>query len=317
MLEDANFELILGQPWVTLNGVNIEEKVRGTFVSWTSGKERYEINASRTTRPPVQVEEDDMEVNHTEHEDDDEWEDTVTALAIRVRSQGTDRSYIPNSEVSCAGPDYLEEYEVSKDADEVDEANRKAQERVKDWRCEQESDADDEAEMGEEEDEGEHAPPPNQLGQAKDKARERDDGPGEQPSKLTKRKHVSQVPRHQIVVDKDLEEGFSRMIQFNANDNEWERFLGKERRRLVKRDQDWLDWIEKESDDEEKEYEAEADDSSERNYPNKPDIPLVGPQTPPREPSNTLETHPKSPVQPAKKRRILRERPMSTEVTAR
>ena len=90
VLEDADFELILGRPWATLNGVNIEEKVRGTFVSWTSGKERYEINASRTTRPPVQVEEDDVEVNHAEHEDDDEWEDTVTALAIRVRSQGTD-----------------------------------------------------------------------------------------------------------------------------------------------------------------------------------------------------------------------------------
>ena len=317
VLEDADFELILGRPWATLNGVNIEEKVRGTFVSWTSGNERYEINASRTTRPPVQVEEDDVEVNRAEQEDDDEWEDTMTALTVRVRSQGTDRSYVPNSEISRAGPDYLEEQEVSEDAEEVDEANRKAQERVKGWRREQEGDADDEAEIGEEEDEGERAPPPNQLGQAKDKARERDDGPGERPGKPTKRKRVSQAPRHQIVVDKDLEEGFSRMIQFNANDNEWERFLGKERRRLAKRDQDWLDWIEKESDDEEKEYEAEADNSSERNYPNKPDIPLAGPQTPPREPSHTLETHPKSPIQPAKKRRILKEWPMSTEVTAR
>ena len=94
------------------------------------------------------------------------------------------------------------------------------------------------------------------------------------------------------------------------------RLLGKERRRLAKRDQDWLDWIEKESDDEENEYEAKANDSSKRNYPNKLDIPLTGPQTPPHEPSNTLETHPKSPIQPAKKRQIMKEWPMSTEVTA-
>ena len=157
VLDNADFDLLLGRPWMTFNAVNIMERARGTYVSWISGDTRYEINVSRArrTRVPPTVE---VRSETDGSEDDRERAQTVATYAVKsVPRTGTDRSYIPPSTVSQEGPDYLDKPEESDGEQESVKAERcDAQDRVSNWRAKgreskwNKEEADDERESEEE-----------------------------------------------------------------------------------------------------------------------------------------------------------------------
>ena len=171
VMDDAEFEGILGRPYCTLNGVNIEERPRGTYVSWISNGARYELNASRAHWPPTMIEqleadlavqEEDEETEETEEEDEEEGDDDdeddddepMIALAVSAKSRdGTDRSYIPISNESREAPDFEEQQAMSLTAAQQEAIDQRARQRVEEWRKELADEADDEREQEDEREE--------------------------------------------------------------------------------------------------------------------------------------------------------------------
>jgi len=198
VLEDADFEMILGRPWATSNGVNIEEQTRGTYVSWLSDGHRYEINVSKVRQPLRRVaevvlcrveeggEKSGRESSRDVEEEDKECE-SVRALAVRaVPNTGSNLSYIPDSEASRAAPDLELSQVESLDEEEKAELNRRARVRVEEWRNRDQDDSADADDKREPEER--RTPPPNQLGQGKRRAREEsaEEEPPESPAKKTR-----------------------------------------------------------------------------------------------------------------------------------
>ena len=263
VLENADFDLLLGRPWMTFNEVNIMERQRGTYVSWMSGSTRYEINASKAKRvklPRVVRRPEAMEGNTEESDNNGDRVQTVTAYTVRsVIDYGTDRSYIPWSIETREGPDYLEEEGEPEEDEEMKEmVRRKAQAKVETWserKREEEGEADDEREEGKQD-----------TGDQWDANDEPEEGevreqkfPASQPGAKGEKATYTPPDRAEtgdeeesegiIVIDRNLEEDFASLVQEEANENDWERFCIKERRRLAKRQKTWLDWIDSDNDE--------------------------------------------------------------------
>lgn len=192
-------KLQLGRPWGTYNGVGIEERTRGTYVSWISGKARYELNASKAREDPVRV-------------NDEGYVDVAWIV-----HDGTDRSYVPDSEESRLGPDYLGDKEDSEEERlEVERANARTERMIAEWKRQQ-----DEEERREREERG-RPPRPNQLDKGKGRARSASRDSVEPPAKPAK--EGEGACDDIIEVDEDMEEAFVRVIQGENDEDEWETF---------------------------------------------------------------------------------------------
>ena len=329
VLENADFDLLLGRPWMTFNEVNIMERQRGTYVSWMSGDTRYEINASKARRaklPRVVKRQEAREGNTEESDNEGDRIQTVAAYAVRSTiDHGTDRSYIPWSIETQEGPDYLEEDKGSKEDEETEETvRRKAQAKVETWskrKREEEEEADDEREEGERDTDDQWDADDEPEG---GKVREQKFPVG-RPS--TKREKTTYSPPGRaeaegeeesegiIVVDRNLEEDFASLVQEEANEHDWERFCIKERKRLARRQKVWLDWIDSDNDEltpartfSQKDEDREDQAPDEREGPEE--------LSPPQEPTPVLESPP-----PKKTNRVSskedEEQAVTTEIEAR
>ena len=300
VLEDADFEFIAGRPWSTLNGGKIEERTRGTYVSWITDDLRYEINASKTSDLAVNLVEAQVDSSRTEVKDSDEEEKPIAALVVRV-NKGTewDLSDVPDSQESGDELDYGE-FEGPKGGKEVEGKEQ--------WT--EEEGVLEEGKEEEEENRG-LTPTPSEKG----KGRQREESVEDLPDQPSKKSRGNQ--RHQkIIIDQDLEEGFSRMIQTGANDEEWEKFCGEEKRRLAQGKQQWFDWMD--SDDEGEQPQDTAGPSHEHNHESSdPEGRSMVPRDLPREVSQTLGTPPPSVTERVKLRPRKGERSVSTKVVAR
>ena len=120
-------------------------------------------------------------------------------------------------------------------------------------------------------------------------------------------------------VDRDLEEEFVRLEQEEAGEEEWEEFCRREKRRMARKDKDWMTWIQRESDDDE----PAGSDEDEPHFSNGQD-PVTDPSGSvcetwalPPESTPTLETPPQKSPKRATRSTIPRTLPTSTETTAR
>lgn len=117
--------------------MEIEEKDRGTCVSWNGKKKRYELNVSKASQMVVQI------ANVTadlclEDSDRSESEESVAAYAIRIaKTEGTDKSYIADSQGDRKGFEYEEKPTFSEEERELAEENQRIREKIAGWRREQ------------------------------------------------------------------------------------------------------------------------------------------------------------------------------------
>ena len=245
VLDQADFDLLLGRPWGTYNGVGIDERVRGTYVSYITDKSRYEVNASKAHAVPVRIGRADMKFCHRREDSDsssEEEESAAEVLTARIIRNGTDRSYVPDSEEDRLGPDYIkDETDSEDDRSKVKRADRRVKEAIAEWQRERGEEADDEEE-GREKESNEWTPPPNQLDKGKRKASEITKESSE--SEETPRKARKRTRGKIIEVDEDMEEEFITMTQDDVDEEEWEEFYAREGRRLSKNNEQWVRWLE-------------------------------------------------------------------------
>ena len=318
VLDKADFDLLLGRPWGTYNGVGIEERVRGTYVSYITDTKRFEVNASKAHSIPVQIGEVEAgfcyrrQSDTSESDDDEEVNRVLTARVIR---EGTDRSYVPDSEESRLGPEYVkEEANSEEDRFEVERANRRVKERIAEWQREQDEEADDEKEEGREKEGREWTPPPNQLDKGKRKASrvESDsDESAEQPRKMRKKERGGIIE-----VDEDMEEEYITMTHDDVDEEEWDKFYAREGKRLSKNNEQWTKWLE---DNEEEDQVSEVIDDEGLRTPVSPRGSSIAEEPPALspEPSNTLRTAFKRPAERVKATPGLKTRVVTAERAVR
>jgi len=266
VVEGIDCDLLLGRPWAVDHEVGIQERPRGTYVSWKMNGVWYKLNVTLARdverkrarrRRAIQARKD--RASDTEAE-------ALIALPVKVSHREKGTSYVPDSEEDRLAPDALEPsgllanltepQEESIGEKEREEIVGWAKEKVMEWKKkweEETGDADDEQDQdntaGEiisvstSTPEAEQAPPPNQLGQARGKRTRTEvevskgkDGRTES----RKRKRTSHARADAIEVDKDLEEEFAKLVQEEVDDEEWEAFCVREGRRMASRDQKWL-----------------------------------------------------------------------------
>jgi hypothetical protein len=143
---------------------------------------------------------------------------------------------------------------------------------------------------------------------------ESSDSPPRRPK--TKRR-VKQEQNGFITIDRNLEEDFTRMVQDGAGDREWETFCQKEKRRLAQKDQDWIDWMDDESDRNSPEDNLEAESSRWPKSPSEESKVVKKPHDSPPEPSATLRTPPRNSTKPKLVKKKKTTRPIVREVSAR
>jgi hypothetical protein len=321
ILEDADFDMILGMPWLEDNKGAVIQRDRGTYISWVSGNSRYEINASKTRVMPVRV--GDGKGPRPESDDSDSTDGRLTSYVAKlVKEPVTDQSVILVSDEEQEAPNYLQSQEVPDSDEDPMEAIEWARGQVAEWKRRRDDDDDDDADNADDEKDRkgkrparrESTPPPNQLAKGKEKARRREEGKSQRPAK---KRRIQQ--RDLIVVDRRVDEEFSRLEQAEADESEWETFCAKEGKRLARRNREWIRWIQ---DDD---YEDDAplvDDSSQpikrTDSPSDPDGSEEDVPSPPRESSVTLETPPKESMKTvSSKAETSKSTPVSQEISVR
>ena len=94
IVEKATFDVILGMPWIDRHSGTIARKERGSYLSWISGVDRYEIKAYRTKEEKESDEDEESEM-----ESDEEERAPVKSYMARLKkAPATDQSCIPDSE---------------------------------------------------------------------------------------------------------------------------------------------------------------------------------------------------------------------------
>ena len=308
ILEDADFEFIAGRPWSTLNGGKIEERTRGTYVSWVTDETRYELNVLKASESAVRAADAQA---HLSQKEEGENEEPITALTVRVGDEDEKgKLCVPDSQEEREELDYGDDDNGLGNRYGLPEGNQQAQEEIERWaRGGEDSD-------GEEEQETESyksSPPKSKKG----KERQREESTDDEPDRPSKKTCVRQHQKQRIIVDQDLEEGFSRLVQTGANEEEWEIFCGKEKRRLAHGDQRWFNWMD--SDNEDYASPQIKDPSQAQDHKNISDEGSSSAvlHNSPREESQTLRTPPKFNPKPVKTPVRKVERSVTTEVVGR
>ena len=312
VIEGVDCDLLYGRDWAVNNGVGIQERERGTYVSWISNGTPYELNVTRKGTEPIETRDRGIDLCLT-NEDEPEDDEETSALSMMVRTKRgppTDLSYAPDSETSQLAPELNKAREFSSEGEkDADDVVRWARDRVTDWKRKKE-----EEEAAEADDEGmperELAPSPDLLDKGKGRARDEE---GVRQKK--RRRRVGRVREGPIEVDRDLEEEFTKLVQDEADDREWKTFCAKEGRRIARKNKEWLQWIE--GDGEEEEGEVVTPEPSEVvELANEINEPNQSRRRPP-EPSTTLKTHPEKVTDPVRVKKEPKMQPITTETSVR
>ena len=269
IVEKATFNIILGMPWIDRHSGIITRKERGSYLSWISGADRYEIKVYWANE---EKESDKDEESGTESKEE-ERAPVKLYMAHLKEALATDQSCIPNSEEEERASSGLENFRAS---DEGMVANNRvvawAEDQVAEWKRKWEGtdeDADDEDVNGEDmndvnnEDKENQRPvsnkeslpisPPllNQLAQGTAKGKHWE----EQVYLKFKRSHKRQwmiMSNEEIIeVTEEMEEKIMKIQQEGGDMDDWEAFWKKEGWRWAKK-ANWFWWIksEGETDDE-------------------------------------------------------------------
>lgn len=171
VLENADFNLLLGRPWETLNNIFIRNEDHESYVGWPSKNGRWWVNAGKKGAMPFQLEGRRYPQTMKEADDDDEGQREVSYAAKVVVEPETDQSCVLNSEGIQNALDDEEHPESPEEDKEAVQAQLWAQERVAEWKRRWEA-----GEGTNSEEEGyarkEVSPPPNQLDKGKGRAKE-------------------------------------------------------------------------------------------------------------------------------------------------
>ena len=122
--------------------------------------------------------------------------------------------------------------------------------------------------------------------------------------------------RRIVTVDRDLDEEFTRLVQGEADEKEWNTFCAREGKRLAQKNREWVRWLESSEDEERPTKSVSYTGSDNEVLPTGFDEPLEKPPGTP-ELGKTTETHPKKRAKRVKVEERIDSRPSTTEVTAR
>lgn len=338
VVEGIDCDLLLGRPWAIDHQVGIQERPRGTYVSWKVDDTWYDLNVTlaRAVELKRARRRKAIAARKRYQVDSEEERSYLSVYPVRVRDQGTDRSYVPDSEASRVAPEAPEDGECQEESvgeqernDAVAWARQKVTEWKRKWEEEGALDGDDEGEVDDKpgdvislSDGDEESPPPNQLGQKKsvkkpnpgveEEVVEGKDGQVES----RKRKRSTHTRTNVVEVDKDLEEEFAKLVQEEADEEEWDAFCVREGQRLASRNQKWLEWIEMSDEEDAVNEEAPLKPSKPTELLNT-SVDFDDRESRPLEPSLTLKTHPEKSTKRVRAKKIVDPEPGTREVLAR
>jgi hypothetical protein len=275
VIEDAAFKLLLGRPWGTRNGMGIREATEGTYLSFDSQGERYEINVSPSKSYRKQIQEIGSVLYAQQVPKLGDNNASMAALSITT--------LVPDSEDEESIPDDEDSLDLS---DNQDLGQNETQKEVK----EDERLSEGEEDFGAEEDARNQywiTPPPTPIYT-------------QPPPGLSNGKS--------IVIETELQESFIKMVQKGLDQAEWDRFCKTEEQKLQKNQDKWKKWKRRR----EEALDDEIDENSEIPHPDtiEPSQTLAIP-----EPSQTLATPKPTqpPRKPPKPNKPPRESVISTE----
>ena len=304
IVDGITVDLLYGRPWMVDNYAGIQEKPLGTYVSWVSNHKPYELNVLPNF---WWMSENRDNVEFVRMKEEEEAGSFATSLVTRA-GNGTDQSYRISSSENRSSPSEVD-YQADSDDDEDDkEAVRWANSQVEGWKREQKQ-----REKGKERAREDSTPPPNQLGR-----RKLLDEPFEsQEFRATSKRQKTTGRRRQIIeVDREVQEEFARMVEEDASDSEWRAFCTREKKRRAERDKNWLAWIEQESSDSPVRV-THAETPDEIEIFEDPAALETEVDTPPREPSLTLETPPEKSPESVREEESREIRTKNTELVVR
>ena len=310
VVEGAKVDLLYGIPWIDAHEGRIYTQPDGIFVSWISEGQRHAMNATAWEYGDSDFEEETPPSRSRRGR-----RGMVASMVARARSPLTDLSCVLDSEEDQE-PLFAEEYpDEEEDDEEAREAVRWARDEVARWARSKQQEEDG---IEEELERQELSPPPNQLGRRKEEGKDRRET--SRTSKTSsKRRKTGRGGRGFVEVDRDLEEELVRLEQENADEEEWAEFCRGEKKRMVRKDKDWLTWIQRESDDDEP---AGTEDN--RPHSSHGQDPIMDPSGSvretwalPPESTHTLETPPQKSPKRATRSIVSRMFPSTTETTAR
>ena len=209
VVRNSSFTLLLGRPWGTRNGAGIREAPEGTYLSFTSGGEDYEINVSPSQNYQQQLRDlrEAVRVQRAGAVRRD--------VALEETVKGT--TPVPDSELGRDPPESSSQSSISSmnpqpnlrrnSEDEDEESIQQAQEQLSE----------------EENDKDEHwsEPPPEPI---------YNQSTGEEAKERSNE------------IELELQESYIKMVQRGANDDEWNQFCHAERQRINRDKKTWNNW---------------------------------------------------------------------------
>lgn len=338
ILEEGSFDVILGMPWLEKNRGSVAAREYGTYVGWKSDGKDFEVMASLGTALPIQVktifvEEYDGDSETDTTDTDGENQRPVTAYMAKVlKGVPTDQSYVSDSEKGRNELDYLE---ISSGGNESGEdAVEWARGQAEEWEDRKGKRRDHEAAernfeyvaSGSDGSRGRSSipqpqesftPPPNQLARRKGRAKSPEEKEvREKTKRRRKRRRTDHLEEETIEVSREMEDAFSKLIQKEADDEEWDDFWTREGIRVAKREKEWLRWVGSE-DGEETPDRMTPEPAILEEVSSEPESVAKEDWSGTQERSETIRTNPEDPEPPAKRPRRTRRVLKTVEVVAR
>ena len=256
VMEGADFELILGMPWIDDHMVAMVRRERGLYISWDSGDNRYEIKAYRTKTEPVEQ----ARIVSQGDSDAEESEEPTSYVARFQQGPRTDVSYVPDSEEDRLRIDYRGRQNTSDDEDidmaPIDWARNQIANWKRTWEP-NEGDADvEDAEEAEGNDgsrrgKRETSPPPTDqfLAKGKWKAATKRVAEDDANARSKKKRRTKQRSERIIEVTEEMEDEFVPEVNDEIEEQEWKAFLGRESKRKTENNRAWYKWLEDEGEE--------------------------------------------------------------------
>ena len=218
VIEDAAFKLLLGRPWGTRNKIGIREANEGTYLSFDSKGERYEINVSPSQKFRKQIREIGSVMYAQKIASPGDVDLSLSGLSLATIVPDSQEPNIPDDDEGTLTLPVNKNWSLSQTLREVEEGETS------------------EEDFSEEEDVGNQhwkTPPPSPI-------------------------YTQPTPEatngKSIVIESELQESFIKLVQKGINQDEWQRFCKKEKQKLQRNQKKWKKWKrrrETESDDEE------------------------------------------------------------------
>ena len=220
VVEECGFDLLLGRPWATVNRAGLREAIEGTYLSFNSEGDAYEVNVA--PNPNFEEKLRGIEVAACKARRIDN-ENTIYALAV---GKQVSRSTVSESE--------NEQGSRKSDDEDFDEYDKDSKLLALDWTKGDDDDEDDE---------------PQDQTQARSAGEAGDDeerGWLSNPSRTQNNiESAHPLDDASIVIETELQDSYIKMVQKGASENEWKRFCDIERKSR-KRDRDqWGAWKDK------------------------------------------------------------------------